>query len=125
MLRGVHDERAPSASDVEKSLALAKAELATHKIELGFLRIVERIARMFEVRARIHHAVVEPETIEVVADVVVILNRRAVSRRIVARTFGFHSFVGAPFTNVDRKAIVARKSDQIARERREDGRAPQ
>src|SRR5678815_4515171 len=74
MPRGMHDERAPTAADVQESLALAKTQFATNQIELGFLRVVERVSRMLEIRARVDHAFVEPQTIEIVADVVVILD---------------------------------------------------
>src|SRR3954469_24002026 len=72
VLHGVHDEGAPSAADVEQPLTGAESKLATDEIELGALRVVQRVAGAMEVRARVHHALVEPELVEVVSDVVVV-----------------------------------------------------
>src|SRR6185437_4992910 len=69
LARRVHDERAPPAADVEQALARLEAELSANEVELGALRFVERVRRLGEVGARVNHAFVEEEFVEVVPDV--------------------------------------------------------
>ena len=68
---GVIDQRSPAAADVEQSLACAQVELPADQLELGVLRRIQRLVMAREVRARVRHAVVEPQGVEVVAHVVV------------------------------------------------------
>src|SRR2546423_11630222 len=70
VLRCVHDQCAPSAPDVEETLARLEPQLPADQIELGLLRRVERIIHCAEVRARINHLPVEPQLVEAIADIV-------------------------------------------------------
>jgi len=85
MLRGVNDQPAPPATDVEQPLTGLETELPANQIELCFLRDIERIIPRAEIRARINHPLVEPELIKGVADIVVELDRRGVAHRGVSR----------------------------------------
>ena len=78
-LRGAKDQRTPAAADVEELLARVQHQLAADVIELLHLGLVERIRLAAEIRARIDHAFVEPEPIEGVRDVVMMLDVRPVS----------------------------------------------
>ena len=78
LLRRVHRERAPAAADVEEALVLLQAQLAANVVELRHLRLLERVGLAAVVGARIHHARVEPERVELVGDVVVVLDRVAI-----------------------------------------------
>ena len=111
--RGVHNERPPSAADVEKALAGPKPELSAHEIQLRYLRVVEGIGGRAKIGARVHHPCVEPELVEVVSDIVVILNGGAVARRIVPASLAGHGTPRSPRTDVG--GPVARwKGDQMA-----------
>ena len=72
VLGGVDGEAAPAAADVEHALALLKAELGGHEVELGELRFLEGLGAAREERAAVGHRVVEEEREELVADVVVV-----------------------------------------------------
>ena len=83
VLGGVEDEPAPAAADVEETLPGRQAELAADVVELRDLRVVERLRVVPEVRARVHHALVEPHAVERVADVVVVRDVGAVGAPLV------------------------------------------
>ncbi len=83
VLGGVEDEPAPAAADVEEALAGREAQLAADVVELRDLRVVERLRFVLEVRARVHHALVEPHAVERVADVVVVRDVAAVGAALV------------------------------------------
>ena len=74
------------ASDVEKTLTGLEAKLAADQIELGLLRRIERISRRAEIGARVNHSLIEPQLIEVVADIVVVMDRGRIAHGSVART---------------------------------------
>src|ERR1051325_1591594 len=75
----MNQQRPPAAPDVQQSLSWMQPQLTTDEIQLRGLRIVERLVTAREVSARVHHLPVEPERIELVADVVVKAHRRAVA----------------------------------------------
>jgi hypothetical protein len=83
--RGADREGAPSAADVEKALAGLEAQLRANVVELLQLRRLEAVAFLPEVSARVHHARVEPELVELVGHVVVMLDRLAIAAPGVAR----------------------------------------
>ena len=83
MLRRPEDQPAPAAADVEEALARLEPQLAADVVELLRLRDVERVVLAAEVRARVHHALVEPQPVERVADVVVVRDVRAVGAPLV------------------------------------------
>ena len=83
MLRGVDQQRAPAAADVEQPLAGLEAQLGADQLELALLRGFQRLAGVGEVRARVDHARAEEKPVEVVRDVVVVLDRGLVARERV------------------------------------------
>ena len=82
VLGGVQRQRAPAAADVEQPLAGLQAELAADQIELVALRVGERVVRGVArpVGAGVRHPRVEHERVEVVGQVVVVGDRRAVAQ---------------------------------------------
>lgn len=74
LLRGAQHERAPAAADVEQALAGLKPDLGEDVVDLLDLRGGEILVAVLEVRARVHHVLVEPQLVELVRDVVVILD---------------------------------------------------
>src|SRR6185369_5506671 len=75
-LGGPAREATPAAAEVEHAHAGLEAGLTAHEIELGFLRLRERLG-LVPVRTRIDHPRIEHPRVEIVADVVVGLDRRA------------------------------------------------
>ena len=61
LLGGPHDERAPAAADVEEALARREPQLGADVVELGELRLLERVFLAAEIGAGIHHARIEPQ----------------------------------------------------------------
>ena len=78
-------ERAPAAADVEHPHARSQAELAGDEVELGPLRRPRactcRRGLLLEVGAGVGHGRAQHQAVEVVADVVVVGDRRGVPRR--------------------------------------------
>ena len=83
--RHVQRQRTPAATRLDDALAAVQANLAADVIHLGDLRLVERRRRRRKVRARVRHRRAEPERIELVADVVVMMNVLARAVQRVAR----------------------------------------
>ena len=81
---GVDCEAAPPAADVEYALAGAEPELAADEFELGLLGLLERLRTACEVRAAVGHRAVEEQLEELVADVVVVLDRAAIAEQRMA-----------------------------------------
>src|SRR6266571_6412781 len=77
-------ERTPAAADVEKPLARLEHELVEDVIELLLLSELQRIGLAAEIGAGIHHVPVQPQRVEVVRDVVVVLNGFAIALAAVA-----------------------------------------
>ena len=96
VLGRVQDQPAPAAADVEEAFAGAQTQLAADQVELGELRVLQRVAGVAEVGARVDHARVEPEPVEVVADVVVMLDRVAVEPCGMARWLDGSAFAPRP-----------------------------
>ena len=83
MLGRPDDQRTPPAADVEEALARLQHELLADVIELLLLRELEAVLGAPEVGTRIDAATVEPQAVEIVADVVVIADRlRVESARV-------------------------------------------
>ena len=72
--RGVAEEPAPAAADVEKAVALAQAQLAADHVELVDLRLFQGVAPVGEVSAGILHLRIKEQFVEVIAHVVVELD---------------------------------------------------
>src|SRR5207245_2078730 len=70
----VQGQCAPPAPRLHDRLARAQADLAADVLELGHLRFLEPRLRAGEVRAGVHELLVQPEAVEVVADVVVVVD---------------------------------------------------
>ena len=69
-LRSVDREAAPPASEIEHLHPWREADLAAHQIELRFLRLIQS-PRVLPVGARVDHALVEHDLVQIVAEVVV------------------------------------------------------
>jgi hypothetical protein len=75
----MEEEPAPAAADVEQTFARMQAELAADVVQLLELRRVDGVGVGVEIRARIHHPLVEPDPVERVGDVVVMRDVAAVA----------------------------------------------
>src|SRR6202050_5319144 len=80
--RHVQRQRAPAAAGFDDGLAGFQLQLAAHVVHLGDLGLIERGSRRRVVRAGIGHGAAEPQRVELVADVVVVVDvvARAVER---------------------------------------------
>ena len=89
MLRGVADQRAPAAADIEEPLARLEPELAADHLQLVGLHAVDVVRPVGGVAAAINHLAVEEERVEgvrhvvVVGDVALVLRGRAARRGLV------------------------------------------
>jgi hypothetical protein len=70
-------ERAPAAARLQHAVAGLQPELAAHIVELGPLGLLQGQRRGLEVGAGVDQLVVEPQPVEVVAEVVVVLRLAA------------------------------------------------
>src|SRR6266480_1024167 len=77
-------ERTPAAADVEKPLARLEHELVEDVIELLFLGELQGIGLAAEIGAGIHHVPIQPQRVEVVRNVVVVLDGFAIALAAVA-----------------------------------------
>src|SRR6266446_598344 len=66
----VNDQGAPTATDVEQTLARTKAQLAAEIIEFAFLRHVKVVVSRDEIGAGINHSRIEPQTVKIIRDIV-------------------------------------------------------
>ena len=82
MARHVNRQRSPAAPGFDYRVATPQPQLATYEIELGALRLGERHGRVREVRAGVDEVGIEPQLIEVVAQVVVVDIAAGVAERI-------------------------------------------
>src|SRR5882762_8791873 len=78
------NQRAPAAADVQKPLPGLEQKLVEDVIEFLFLGELQGIALAPEIGAGIHHVPIQPQRIEVVRDVVVVLNGVAIALAVVA-----------------------------------------
>ena len=86
MTRHVQRQRAPAAPGFDDPLAAIQADLAADVIHFRDLRLVERRRRRRKVSTGVRHRLAEPQRVELVADVVVVVNVLARARERVART---------------------------------------
>ena len=68
-LRGLDDEPAPATADVEQALALMQLKLSQRVHDFLLLRLLQRVRRVLEIRARVAHRRVEPLREEIVAEI--------------------------------------------------------
>lgn len=66
LLRRAQDERAPAAADIEQALPRLQLDLGEDVVDLLDLRGGEILVAVLEVRARVHHVLVEPQLVELV-----------------------------------------------------------
>ena len=70
MLRGVNEQGAPSATDVEQTLPRTQAQFAAEIIEFVFLCCIEIIVWRLKVGAGVDHPSVKPQPVEIVRNIV-------------------------------------------------------
>lgn len=75
LLRRAQHQRPPAAADVEQRLPRLQADFGEDVVDLLELRFVECFVAVLEVGAGVDHVLVQPQLVEVVGDVVVVLDR--------------------------------------------------
>ena len=85
LARGRAHELAPARADVQQRHPRRQVELAQDVRHLLALCLLERVARVAKVGARVGHRPIQPETVEVVAEVVVATHVRGLSALAGAR----------------------------------------
>jgi hypothetical protein len=94
-LSGVADQPAPAAADVQQPLTGAQAQLAADQLQFGLLRLVEGLAARREVGAGVDHAPVQPQGIEVVAQIIMVAHGGAVAFQRMAHALAPEPPVGS------------------------------
>lgn len=79
LLCGMQQKPAPATANVEKPLSRLETELAAQHVEFAHLGAIQIIVFGRELRTGIHHAFVEPETLEIIAHVIVVGHRLAIA----------------------------------------------
>ena len=74
VLGHVQRQSAPAAARFEHRFAGRKAQLAAHIVELGLLRLLQPQRGVGEIGAGVHHLAIEPELVEIVADIVMMVD---------------------------------------------------
>jgi hypothetical protein len=87
---GMEEHAAPATTDVEEAHPGTESELAADQVVLGLLGGLEAVVEAFEPGARVRHRLAEHQAVEVVADVVVVADRRRVSPERVPDSDGQH-----------------------------------
>ena len=128
--RGVLDQRAPPAADVEEAVPGGEPELPADQVELLPLRLAEPLAALGEVGAGVDHRLVEEEPVEVVGDVVVVPDRE---RRTLERAIEYMADLLALSLDTEERGVhcaaievkAVRSTDTVAafREAKEQLRA--
>ena len=121
-------EPAPPGPDLDHVVLGPEPELRAHELELGHRRLGERHPRLAEVRARVHHRLVEHQLEQVVAEVVVggDVVARLRSRSLATRTprracTGTRARREPPPPRIERGRVARGHADQ----RGQVGRVPQ
>ncbi len=83
--RHVQRQGAPPAAGFDDPLIGAQPELAAHVVQLGPLGVLQRHLRRRVVGARVDHVAVEPEAVEIVAKIIVMVQARPGSVHRVRR----------------------------------------
>ncbi len=83
LLRCTNHQGAPAAAYVQESLARTEHELVEDMVEFLFLGLLQRVAVGAVVCAGIDQVAVQPQRVEIVRNVVVILDRVAVAAAVV------------------------------------------
>ena len=122
LARRVDREAAPAAADVEHAHPRLQVELAGDQLEFRALRLLERLCAAREDRAAVGHRVVEEQREELVADVVVVANRRRVALGAVqapaAASARGPDGCGSPPGARPRRAASARRTRSATAQRR-------
>jgi hypothetical protein len=74
---------APPASRVNHTVARLDTKFSAHEVHLRGLRVLQRGIGRREIRAGIQHLAIKPQTVEVVAEIVVVMNVLSRGTRIV------------------------------------------
>ncbi len=74
MLGHVYRQGAPAAARLDDRLTGSQLELSTDVVKLRHLGIGQRCARMIIVSACINHALIQPQFVKVVAEIVMVIN---------------------------------------------------
>ena len=126
--RHVQRQRAPAAARLHHPLAGPEAHLAAHVVHLRLLGLLQRRLAVLVVGAGVDHALVEPEPVEVVAQVVVVVDvlagaaegvlagaGEAAEDRLLERRAGLavHGAIG-PVEHVDQIALDLDASCAVA-----------
>ena len=74
VFRRVTDQCSPAAADVQKSVTFLQLQFATNHVELVDLSLFERFVPVAEVATAVEHLIVEEQTIEFIAHIVVKLD---------------------------------------------------
>ncbi len=112
LLRGAQHQRAPAAADIEERLPRLEPDPGQDVVDLLQLRGSKVFIALLEVRARVDHVRVEPELVEVVRDVVVILDRRLVFLLGMGEVLG-HAGEGAAGTARGRGGEAVSNVDDV------------
>ncbi len=78
--RRPENQAAPAAADIQETFPGLEQQFPADMVELLLLRKVQRVVGLAEIGAGIDPIAVQPERIEIVADVVVVLDRFAIRR---------------------------------------------
>ena len=79
VLSGIDDQRAPTAADIQQTLPRLQAQLAAKVLELLFLGRLQVVIRCSKVGAGVDHTFIQPERIEFVGAVVVMVGGLAIT----------------------------------------------
>ena len=93
MLRGIDEQPAPTTTDIQQTLPWLQTQLAAKVIQLLLLRLLKLVIRCGKVGAGVDHAGIQPERVEFVGAVVVIIGGLAIALFRVERATHFRCCV--------------------------------
>ena len=79
MSRGVDEQSAPAATDVEQTLPRTQAQFAAEIIEFVLLGCIKAIVWRLKVCAGIHHAPIKPQAIKIIRNIVMKCHRTPIA----------------------------------------------
>lgn len=109
----VQRQRAPAAAGLDDRVPRLQLQLAAHQIELGDLRCLERRFRRVEQRAGVDELAIQPQLIEIIPEVVVVVHVATGQ----AKAVGTRDQQRQPLAN--RQAIAARQAARRLHDPRE------
>src|SRR5437667_12831716 len=108
----VNDQGAPTATDVEQTLAGTQAQLAAEIIEFAFLRRVEVVVLRDELGAGINHSRIEPETVKIIRDIVMKRDCAPIALQRVLLAAASREQLPRGASHCCSKVLVGRRSQQ-------------